>query len=105
MVNYYIEYKSMDFPYSYKYDRQTYKTVTGVRKKCMALIDSHKAIVCVIRWAGGWENLVYITMDGKYVLEDRGNDKWYHLNKDGSLGTQIRNKKKLDIVQSARQRW
>ena len=102
MPNYYIEYKSMDFPYDYKYDRQTYKTVTGVRKRCISLIERRSAVLCVIR--GGKEQLVYATVRNGYVLEDRSSGKWYHLNKSGTLGTQIRRIENAYIIQSAYQR-
>ena len=110
MAKYIIEYKTYDYPYFYKYygaskddpygTYKTFDTLTSARKKAMALIKSHEAIVCAIR--GGVEKLVYITESGNFVSEDRDTRKWYHLNKDGTLGSIIKDIKKIDIIQS---RW
>lgn len=108
MAKYIIEYKTYDYPYDYRYygaprddpyGRYTpFDTLTSARKKAMALIKSHEAIVCVIR--GGVEKLVYITESGNFVSEDRDTKKWYHLNKDGTLGSVISNTKHLNLIQS-----
>ena len=108
MAKYTIEYKTYDYPYGYKYygaprdaphgGCTPFDTLASARKKAMALIKSHEAIVCVIR--GGVEKLVYMTEFGDFVTEDRDTKKWYHLNKDGTLGSVISNTKTLDIIQS-----
>lgn len=108
MAKYIIEYKTYDYPYHYKlygasrdapYDASIpFDNLVSARKKAMALIKSNEAIVCVIR--GGVEKLVYITESGNFVSEDRDTKKWYHLNKDGTLGSIIKDIKKIDIIQS-----
>ena len=102
---YAIEYKIAVSPYHYEYDSRKFKTLVDARKRCISLIERRSAILCVIR--NGVEQLVYATVRGGYVLEDRTNDKWYHLNRSGTLGTQIRKTKIKDIgiIQSASQRW
>lgn len=100
---YIIEYKIMVSPYSYEYDSRKFKTLTDARKRCISLIERRSAVLCVIR--GGKEQLVYATVRNGYVLEDRSSGKWYHLNKSGTLGTQIRRIEDAYIIQSASQRW
>ena len=104
MVIYVIEYKSMVHPYSYEYDSGRFTSVADARKKCISLIEKRIAVLGVVRGMGK-EQLVYTTVNGGYVLEDRVADKWYRLNKNGSLGAQIKRIKDVGIIQSARQRW
>ena len=104
MATYVIEYKKMVLPYSYEYDSGRFTSVTDARKRCISLIEKRIAVLGVVRGMGK-EQLVYTTVNGGYVLEDRVADKWYRLNKNGSLGAQIKRIKDVGIVQSARQRW
>lgn len=95
-VKYAIEYKSASYPYSYKFLKdangkiKVYDRITDARKKGIALIKMYEAIVCVIR-GNDREGLVYATRSGGYVYEDRNGNKskWYHLNKNGTLGSAI----------------
>ena len=104
MATYVIEYKKMVLPYSYEYDSGRFASVVDARKKCISLIEKRIAVLGVVRGMGK-EQLVYTTVNGGYVLEDRVADKWYRLNKNGSLGAQIKRIKDVGIIQSARQRW
>lgn len=115
MKGYYvIEYKSMAYPYVYEYyrtsngDFRTFKSIVEARKACISLINSRKAVLAVIRGINK-EHIVYATVKGGYVLEDRQTSRnyWYRLNKNGTLGTSIAHGdvKKLGIIQSASQRW
>ena len=115
MKGYYvIEYKSMAYPYVYEYyrsssgDFRTFKSIVEARKACISLINSRKAVLAVIRGINK-EHIVYATVKGGYVLEDRQTSRnhWYHLNKNGTLGTIIAytNVMNMGIIQSASQRW
>lgn len=110
MKGYYvIEYKSMAYPYVYEYYRSSngdfrkFKSIVEARKACISLINSRKAVLAVVRGINK-EYVVYATVRGGYVLEDRSSGKWYHLNKSGTLGTQIRRIENAYIIQSAYQR-
>lgn len=104
MATYVIEYKKMVLPYSYEYDSGRFTSVVDARKRCISLIEKRIAVLGVVRGMGK-EQLVYTTVNGGYVLEDRVADKWYRLNRNGSLGAQIKRIKDVGIIQSARQRW
>lgn len=104
MAIYVVEYKKMVLPYSYEYDSGRFTSVADARKRCISLIEKRVAVLGVVRGMGK-EQLVYTTVNGGYVLEDRVADKWYRLNKNGSLGTQIKRIKDVGIIQSAYQRW
>lgn len=121
MKGYYvIEYKSMEYPYVYKYyyrssndesrlaEFRTFKSIVEARKACVSLINSRKAVLAVVRGINK-EHIVYATVRGGYVLEDRQTSRnyWYRLNKNGTLGTSIAHGdvKKLGVIQSASQRW
>lgn len=115
MVNVYvIEYKKMTSPYQYEYYRSSngnfkiFETITEARKACISLISRRKAVLAVVR-GNNKEQLVYATLSGGYVLEDRqvSRNYWYRLNKNGTLGTGIAHAdvKNIGIIQSATQRW
>lgn len=114
MVNYVVEYKKMTSPYSYEYYRSAngspkiFKSISEARKACISLINSRKAVLAVIRGINK-EHIVYATVRGGYVLEDRQTSRnyWYRLNKNGTLGTSIAHTdiKSIGIIQSASQRW
>lgn len=114
MVNYAVEYKKMTSPYSYEYYRSSngnfklFVTIAEARKACISLISRGKAVLAVVR-GNNKEQLVYATIGGGYVLEDRqvSRSHWYRLNKNGTLGTGIPHAdvKKLGVIQSASQRW
>ena len=114
---YCLEYKQVAYPYSYRYlmkgetlrgrrfyeegigEIQGFDSIVKARKKCISLINEYIAILGVVR--GGVEQLVYETVKGNFVLEDRKNGKWYRLNKDGSLGSVINNVRDLGLIRSA----
>ena len=99
-----IEYKSTSYPYHYEYLRDSngnftkFDSITDARKKCMRLIANHTAIVAFVRPD---DEGVYMTRDGRYVLERRKIDKWNYLNKDGTCGSPIRNIRNVDLIRSA----
>lgn len=88
-----IEYKSMRYPYHYEFlrkkngDYAEFDTLQSARKKGIALIEDGTAVLSVIR--GGVEQLVYFSDQG-YVLENRTNNTWYILDKNGKLGRRLR---------------
>ena len=101
---YVIEYKACRYPYNYWFLRKdgdyiTFDSLIKARKKCISLIKDYTAILAVVR--GGVEQLVYQTVKGNFVLEDRTKNKWYRLNKDGSLGSVISNIRDLGLIRSA----
>ena len=112
MVNYAVEYKKMTSPYSYEYYRSAngslkiFKSISEARKACISLINSRKAVLAVVR-GNNKEQLVYATLSGGYVLEDRQGSRshWYRLNKNGTLGNAVWDTKSMGIIQSASQRW
>lgn len=107
-VKYAIEYKSASYPYSYKFLKdanskiKVYDRITDARKKGIALIKMYEAIVCVIR-GNDREGLVYATRTGGYVYEDRNGNKskWYHLNRNGTLGSAIPKVNGSNLIRSA----
>lgn len=112
MVNYAVEYKKMTSPYSYEYYRSAngspkiFKSISEARKACISLINRHTAVLAVVR-GNNKEQLVYATLSGGYVLEDRQGSRsyWYRLNKNGTLGNAVWDIKSMGIIQSASQRW
>lgn len=96
MVNYVIEYKSADYPYSYRFlktktgEFKVFDSITDARRKSIALIQDYVAILCSVHGAGA-EGFVYATRSGGYVYEvrDKNKSKWYHLNRNGVLGSAI----------------
>lgn len=113
MVNYAVEYKKMISPYSYEYYRSAngspkiFKSISEARKACISLISSRKAVLAVVR-GNNKEQLVYATVGGGYVLEDRQGSRsyWHRLNKNGTLGNAVYgDTKSMGIIQSASQRW
>ena len=110
---YVIEYKVTASPYHYEYlmnergDFKAFDSIVEARKKGILLISNGRAIVSVVRGIDK-EELVYATKSGGFVLEDRrSNSYWYHLNKNGTLGSAISSAKfkNLNIIYSAHQRW
>lgn len=110
---YVIEYKSMISPYNYRFCRlsngnlKTFKPIVEARKACISLINSREAVLAVVR-GNNKEQLVYATLSGGYVLEDRQGSRsyWYRLNKNGTLGNAVYGDiKNIGIIQSASQRW
>lgn len=104
-MTYVIEYKQNRYPYSYRFimkndmEMQGYDSIIKARKKCISMIKDHTAILAVVR--GGVEQLVYQTVKGNFVLEDRDKRKWYRLNKDGTLGSVVENVRDLGLIRSA----
>lgn len=113
---YVIEYKSMISPsYHYEYCRlsngnlKTFKSIIEAREACISMISKGKAVLAVVRGLRDKEHIVYATLKGGYVLEDRQTSRnyWYRLNKNGTVGRYLSHTdvKKLGIIQSASQRW
>lgn len=110
---YVIEFKSRMYPYSYEFERtsngamKSYRSIIDARKKCISLINQNVAILGVIRGLGDKEELVYTTVEGGFVLEQRTttNSHWYRLYKNGNIGTPIRNINNIGLVQSSRAMW
>jgi len=100
---YVIEYKVARYPYHYEFlkDRNGnmihFSSVVEARKRCIKLIMNYEAVLAFVRSV---DEGVYKTRTGGYVLEKRKENKWYHLNKNGTIRSQIKSIKNLDIIRS-----
>ena len=100
---YVIEYKVARYPYHYEYLEGKngkmihFSSVVEARKRCINLIKNYEAVLAFVRPV---DEGVYKTRTGGYVLEKRKENTWYHLNRNGTVGSQIKNTKNLNIIQS-----
>ena len=102
---YVVEYKQMVMPYSYRFLKGTgdnfarFESIVSARKECIRLIRRGDAVLAFVRPVD--QGVYRVRGTDGFVLEDRPKHKWYHLNKDGTLGRPIKNIRTVPIVQSA----
>lgn len=101
---YVIEYKKSEPPYSYKVmdgrDSNTpIDSIILARGIAINLIWRGTAIVAGVHGPGE-EQMVYRTVDGKFVCENRRTKRWYVLDSKGRTSYAIKDPKRLNLIRS-----